>query len=316
MRPDGIRFHSDLNGTLKSSRRSDLMSTNEHETSVERQEDRFVETPTESTSSPQIDRETVGEFASAVNSINESILELLHAGVKEYLEGERALLFMLYPETPIDTNQLACRKITHSELIKFEKGCLPLVHSLLTKWCPIFRNLPVKIQATIFRSFHAIWSPLQKCFLTATWIPAAPIGGFVFHYGLYVDVFDQFFNSDNFPQESRKYTEKMRFLGMMTAEKMRKLEIREIEFGALAGIILANEIDSTFKCAVMSIFRERIFQDLHANITSVYGEQEVGTRMAALICLIQDLDVLGREIVESVIIRRLINNGINDLWDD
>ncbi|KAI6193528.1 CBN-NHR-71 protein [Aphelenchoides besseyi] len=222
----GIRFHSDLNGTLKSSCRSDLELTNKLETCVERQEDRFVETPTsmESTSSPQV---------------------------------------------------YQCRKITHAELIEFEKGCMPLVLTLLTKWCPIFNDLPVKLQ----------------CFLTATWTSATPIGGFILHYGLYVDVFDQFFTSDDYPQESRKCVERMRLLGIRTAEKMRKIKIREIEFGALAGVILANEIDSTFKCAVMSIFRDRIFQDLHTNIASVYGEHEVGIRMAALICLIQDLDV-------------------------
>ncbi|KAI6230875.1 hypothetical protein M3Y99_01015900 [Aphelenchoides fujianensis] len=283
MTADGIRLFSDLNGPLRSSKRADLMPTDTPPSSA-----KADSLPSSSANTPTlaVDSLTTLKLSEALTSLNEPILSLLNAGVSEYFEGEKNLYIMLYDEVP--QAHYPIRRITHRELIVLEKGCLPLIESMIVKWCPGFEHLDSDVKATFFRSFHSVWSPLQKCFLTSLVVnPPYPIF-FQFHYGVCAVPDDVFYCADDRPEEAERFSEPMR-LG----------------------------VDHIFKRDVMNSFRNRIFEELHANLRVAYSPEETGTRMAALIGLLQESELVGREVREAVTMRRLSNKGmLVELWDD
>jgi uncharacterized protein involved in propanediol utilization len=72
---------------------------------------------------------------------------------------------------------------------------------------------------------------------------------------------------------------------------MRKLQIRDSELAALAGIILWNEVATASNIDNTDKIRNRIYSELHSNIIMNYGIMETGARMGTLLGLLHDLSV-------------------------
>lgn len=91
--------------------------------------------------------------------------------------------------------------------------------------------------------------------------------------------------------------------------------MREIEFAALAGIMLANEIDLLFNKNSMADFRDQIYRELHDDICRNYSIVETASRFGSLICLLQDIQGISKEIEESVVMCKLFSPHKVELWD-
>lgn len=100
-----------------------------------------------------------------------------------------------------------------------------------------------------------------------------------------------FFQEDKDPQNSANMSKDIIVRIKHLVNKMRRLQIREVEIAALAGVILWNEVALTSNFAGADKLRDRIYSELHSNIILTYGVSETGARMGSLLCLLNDLNV-------------------------
>jgi len=142
-----------------------------------------------------------------------------------------------------------------------------------------------------------------------------------------------FFQEDQNPEESARRCESVVTRFRRGLQKMHELSVRDVEVAALAGVILWNE------AALLSVenteqMRSQIFQELHHNLLASYGLGAVGSRFGSLLGLIQDLNVslwsseweqsnvshalqlIEKEIRESMIISRIFNPNLLGVWED
>jgi hypothetical protein len=101
---------------------------------------------------------------------------------------------------------------------------------------------------------------------------------------------------------------------MFTVNKLRKIALREIEFAALVGLILSNEVDLLFNNDSMSGFRDQIFRELDENILSNYVT-DGPNRFGAIICLLQYVWELSLEVNLAVEGCKLFSPHQSELWD-
>jgi hypothetical protein len=93
------------------------------------------------------------------------------------------------------------------------------------------------------------------------------------------------------------------------------MQFREVEFAALTGLILANEVDLLFNNDSMSAFRNQIYQELHDDIMHNYGTIETANRFGSLVCLLQDFDSISSEIEQCVTACKIFSPHKQELWD-
>jgi hypothetical protein len=66
---------------------------------------------------------------------------------------------------------------------------------------------------------------------------------------------------------------------MLLSREMKEIRLREVEFSAMAGIILANEIEIILKNDAMEQFKSKIYKDLHSDLEKSYKLEEIGKRI-------------------------------------
>jgi hypothetical protein len=65
----------------------------------------------------------------------------------------------------------------------------------------------------------------------------------------------------------------------------------------------------------MSNFRDQLYRELHDDILYNYPPMETANRFGALICLLQDLQSISREIEESVQACKIFSPHATELWE-
>lgn len=101
---------------------------------------------------------------------------------------------------------------------------------------------------------------------------------------------------------------------MSTVNKLRKMALREIEFAALSGLILANEVNILFQDDSMSSFRDQIFAELGENVLYNYPTDGPG-RFGALICFLQDISEISTEVDLAVESCKIFSPHKTELFD-
>ncbi|KAI6171883.1 Nuclear receptor [Aphelenchoides besseyi] len=248
------------------------------------------ETSTSLCSSP-----TAYYFQPAMYTVG-STLAQLQSYIQDFLRLSRAVYSMIYPErNHIDT--LEFYEANHSEMVNFDRALLSLVQSMLFKINPSLEQLSTEFKSRLLRSFTSLFFPLYKSYLTLLVFPQLDDTRFVCNMGQYSNCNVNFFSAD---QDPNKMSNDIRLKCQQTTRKIKQLGIREIEFGALCGIICANEVELIYEDNSQSDLRNRIYQELHDDILAFYPPNQVAHRFGSLICLIQDLQHVSKEIDETL----------------
>jgi hypothetical protein len=209
------------------------------------------------------------------------------------------------------------RMVTHSEYVKMERGCLSLMYSMVNDWFQPFSELDHELKVTALRSFSARFTHLDQCYRTVQTFPDTNDSRFVMHYGQYVDLknMQYFFSEDKDPEESARHAVTVISSFRQLVNKMQRLGVRDIEVAALAGIILWNEVALASSFDTTDKIRDRIYAELHNNMILTYGVAGTGSRLGSLLCLMHDLNILAKEISESVTIGKIFNPHTIEVWE-
>lgn len=124
-----------------------------------------------------------------------------------------------------------------------EKGCLSLLQQMMFQINPSLELLSSELKLILLRSFFNMFSPLRKVYLTSLVFPDPSDNRIAFHFGQYINIGDMnmFLKDNKDPKTSFELSKGISTKVMPTVQKTRYLKMRELEFSALAGLILANE---------------------------------------------------------------------------
>ncbi|KAI6181830.1 Nuclear receptor domain-containing protein [Aphelenchoides besseyi] len=269
-----------------------------------------IATPTTSASSPSI---ALIPYAPLPGP---SLLQRMHEGYANYQSSQKSLYTVMYPNNVFSTESY--RLVKRSEHIKMERGCLSLMYSMVNDWFQPFDTLAHDLKVHVLRAFSAIFSHLDQCFKTMQAFGEMNDSRFVLHYGQLIDSnkLEYFFQEDKDPSASANICKEINARCLHLTNKMRKLAVREIEVAAMAGIMLWNEVAIACNYDNTDKIRDRIYSELHSNIIITYGVNETGARMGSLLCLLHDLNMIAKQISESVIIGKIFNPHVIELFDE
>uniref|UniRef100_A0A183BQE3 Nuclear receptor domain-containing protein n=1 Tax=Globodera pallida TaxID=36090 RepID=A0A183BQE3_GLOPA len=245
-----------------------------------------------------------------------SVLQRLVDGYRNFQSSQKSLYTVMYPDNIFAAETY--RMVKHAEYVKMERGCISLQFSMLVDCFQPFDSLNQQLKVAALRVFSNRFTHLDQCFRTATIFPANDDPRFVLHYGQYMNVekLDEFFTDiDSNEEELHKSCKKTFQRCRDVVNKMHDMAVRDVEVAALAAIILWNEL------AYMNVegtdrVRSAIFAELHSNMILTYGIANTGIRLGSLMDLIHDMNVIEKEIRESVIIGNFFNPNFAEVWDD
>jgi len=245
----------------------------------------------------------------------QSILKRMCEGYANFQSSQRSLYTVMYPDNIFAAETY--RLVRHSEYVRMERGCLSLMLSMLGDYFPPFSQLSAELKAAALRAFSARFTHLDQCFRTARVFTTEGDTRFALHYGQCFDVsrMEHFFAEDGDPESSARTAEGVMVRARRVVAKMQKMGMRDMEVVAMAGIVLWNEV-AQMNVQDTEKIRDAIYAELHADILLNYGLAETGPRLGAVLAMIQDLNMIEREISESVIIGRIFNPHILEVWDD
>ncbi|KAI6185037.1 hypothetical protein M3Y97_00661400 [Aphelenchoides bicaudatus] len=298
MTGETIQMNRDKNGPLKKAQRSDTIATEEAINSPETSVGTNNLSPLFFT--PDLPKES-------------KLLDQLQEGISNYMKSEKFLLYMMYPESASKKDPLI--RINHDDLVNMERGCLPLIQTLIIQFYPAYQELPTNIKAAILRLYHNTFSPLHKCYLNSLYGDCEH--NFLLHFGQYVTRNDTFYANDTDAEFSWRSSDECIQRSFKICQQMRDMKVRECELGAICAIGLANDVGIVFKSDIMSDFRSQVFDQLHADIAKNYPPNEVGPRFSALISFLMDADFISNQVNMTVAIRKILNsNGLLEIFEE
>uniref|UniRef100_A0A915D2T3 NR LBD domain-containing protein n=1 Tax=Ditylenchus dipsaci TaxID=166011 RepID=A0A915D2T3_9BILA len=197
-----------------------------------------------------------------------------------------------------------------------ERGCLSLMYSMLNDWYQPFDSLIHDLKVATLREFSMRFTLLDQCYRTMqTFKPEE--NRFVMHYGQYIDGdnMEYFFAENKDPEMLARMAINIMVPCRRATAKMRQMAIRDIEVAALAGIILWNEVGN-LNVEDTDKIRNQIYTEIHNNMILTYGVSGTGARLGSLLGLLHDVDVIQKEISESITIGKIFNPHHYEVWDD
>ncbi|KAL3080764.1 hypothetical protein niasHS_005351 [Heterodera schachtii] len=244
-----------------------------------------------------------------------SVLQRLVDGYRNFQSSQKSLYTVMYPDNIFAGETY--RLIKHSEYVKMERGCISLMFSMLTDCFHPFDSLDQPTKLSALRAFANRFTHLDQCYRTVALFPADDDPRFVLHYGQYVNLekLDHFFGEIEHPEDTIRACSKTLQRARTIAVKMRDMGVRDVEIAAVAAIILWNEL-SYMRVDGTHRVRSAIFAELHNNMILTYGIANTGIRLGSLMDLIHDMDLVEKEISESVIISKFFNQNFADVWED
>ncbi|CAD5228658.1 unnamed protein product [Bursaphelenchus okinawaensis] len=245
-----------------------------------------------------------------------SLLQRMHEGYTNYQSSQKSLYTVMYPENIFSADKY--RMVKHSEHLKMERGCLSLLFSMVNDWFQPFDTLSHEIKVVVLRQFSSSFSHLDQAYKTMQEYPQGDDTRWVLHYGQYCDItnFEHFFAEDKDPSIAAKMCRPIMIRCRHFVAKMKRLQVREVEIAALAGVLLWNEVGLATSYEGSEKIRDRIYSELHSNIIITYGVNETGARMGALLCLLNDVQVLHKQAAESSIISKMFNPHVCEMYDE
>uniref|UniRef100_A0A914DQ46 Uncharacterized protein n=1 Tax=Acrobeloides nanus TaxID=290746 RepID=A0A914DQ46_9BILA len=245
-----------------------------------------------------------------------SVLQRMHEGYSNYNSSQKSLYTVMNPSNIFGAQSY--KLVNRTEFLKMERGCLSLMFSMLNDWFQPFDQLSHELKILVLRAFSVRFTFLDSCFRTCQIFPQPEDTRYVLHYGQYLDNarIEDFFSDDKDPAESARTFTAVFARCKTVCNKMIRLGLNEIELAALSGIILWNEVSTASNALNVDRIRDRIYAELHNNLIMNYGITGTGTRLGSLLCLIHDMNVIAKEISEHVIICKIFNPHILDVWDD
>ncbi|KAF7635253.1 hypothetical protein Mgra_00005369 [Meloidogyne graminicola] len=247
-------------------------------------------------------------------SNSSSVLKRLIDGYKNFQSSQKSLFTVMYPDSIF--SEETYRMVKHSEYVKMERGCISLMYSMLTDCFPKFNSLSQELKVSALRIFSNRFTHLDQCFRSISVFPEKGNKRLVLHYGQYIDSnnMEYFFGDEQDPAQTAKSCTKTIKRFMQTVDRMKEMDIRDVEVAALAGIIFWNEL------AYLDVnddnIRESIYSGLHNNLILNYGIATTGIRLGLLLDLIHDFNLIEREIRESCIINKFFNPDFAEVWED
>jgi len=247
-----------------------------------------------------------------------SVLQKMQEGYSNYNSSQKSLFTVMYPDNIFATD--VYKKATHTEFVKMERGCLSLMFSMLNDWYHPFSQLPHQIKVDVLRSFALKFSLLDSSYRTSQVYPDPEGDRWIMHYGQYLDKNDllYFFKDDKDPAESAKLFKETFSLMIATKKKMTKLKVDETEIAGIIGIMLWNEVSYLIpeENQVAESVRDRIYSEFHNHLILKHGVAGTGARLGALLFLLHEINVIAKEISEHVMIGKLFNPHMIEVWDD
>ena len=228
-----------------------------------------------------------------------SILQKIQEGYANYNSSQKSLFTVMYPDNIFATD--VYKKVTHTEFVKMERGCLSLLFSMLNDWCHPFSQLPHQLKIDVLRNFALRFSLLDTTYRTSQVYPDSDGDRWIMHYGQYLDVNDLnfFFKDDKDPAESAKLFKMALNLMMATKRKMGKLKIDETDVAGIIGIMLWNEVSYLMpeENQMAENVRDRVYSEFHNYLIMKHGVSGTGARLGALLFILHELNVSYFEIL-------------------
>ncbi|KAI6184718.1 CBN-NHR-33 protein [Aphelenchoides bicaudatus] len=297
MSAEHIQLNRDKNGPLKKSKRLDIVSPSNS-----------------SNNGSPVDKEPCLD-SSTLSSSSRSLvlLDKLQDDLVNYMQSEKFLHYMLYPET--SSQVFPSVHVKHDEFINMERGCLPLLQNLIAQWCPIYKQLPMELKVAILRGFHHIFMPIYCCYLNALYGDCET--KFITHYGQYISIDDSFYDVDDNPKFAWESIKVCCHRYTRLCKEMKEQNIRQSELAAILTVGLCNEVGVVFKSDIMSAFRSQTYDELHADVEKHYPKSEIAPRIAFLSLILLHADLMSTEEKESITMRKLVNRkNIMDIFDE
>ncbi|KAI6193527.1 Zinc finger, C4 type [Aphelenchoides besseyi] len=246
-----------------------------------------------------------------------TLLQLMINSFQHYKTCEISLYNLLFPERPMNTeHQYTLAK--HTDFIKMERGSLSFTYSMVKEWYPKLDTFPIDTKMEILKNFFSHMSPLIKAYRSSVTFPDPNDPRFIMAYGQYIDAegLEYHYQDDPDPKESAKACFPLYILSRRFTNKIAHLQVREIEFIGLCGLVFCTEVRLVFPHSEIDVFHDRLIFELHENIRFNYSTNTIGSRLGALVLLINDTDIMRTNISEAVTICRLFTPHFSELWND
>ncbi|KAI6230874.1 Nuclear hormone receptor family member nhr-28 [Aphelenchoides fujianensis] len=248
------------------------------------------------------------------------VLGRMYTTFKEYERSERALYALLFPE--LANGPMEYRNTTHTDFIKLERGCVPLMLAMVQQWLPSIIELEHESKWKLIRNFFPHFTPTTKVFRTSIAFPDKNDQRIALAFNMSVDsnidrIHEHFKDNEN-PSEAIKHSRVFHAKARSLSQKLVELNVRKAELVAMLGLELANEMEMLLGASEeVSDFRTAICSDLHLLIERETKSAAVAaTRIGSLICLLYDVNLLRMQISEAVTLLKLFSPHKSELFDD
>uniref|UniRef100_A0A7E4W4Y8 Nuclear receptor domain-containing protein n=1 Tax=Panagrellus redivivus TaxID=6233 RepID=A0A7E4W4Y8_PANRE len=247
---------------------------------------------------------------------SQSVMQQLMEGYNNYNSSQKSLFTVMYPDNIFAAEVF--KQATHTEFVKMERGCLSLQFSMLNDSFHPFSELSQDQKINVLQLFSRRFTILDSMWRSAAAFPLDD-NKVVMHYGQYLDInnLEHFFKDDKDPKESAHlFTEAAKNMTLVKS-KILKLKLTVQEYAALLGVMLWNEVGMFVpQFTAAEDVKNRIYSELHTYLISMYGITGTGARMGSILFLLQDINVIAKDITEQVIIGKLFNPHLIEVWDD
>ncbi|KAH7708141.1 hypothetical protein AAVH_24600 [Aphelenchoides avenae] len=206
---------------------------------------------------------------------------------------------MEHPGSVFDDVQY--RPVTLTEYWRMESGTLSLVFSMLAQTLELFDLHDPSLKADVLKAYTYKFTTLFAAYSTVMAFPSASDNRIATHYGYYMstDTVETTFGAASgaaLMNGLRVDVDVKPILAPMwenrrkSVNKLSRLQVREFELAALAGILLWEHLDRMgLVTPVGEEIRSQTYADFHNEVLSKYGPIQGPVRIVKLLSFVEDV---------------------------
>ncbi|CAD5225298.1 unnamed protein product [Bursaphelenchus xylophilus] len=247
------------------------------------------------------------KFSPSVPAPAPKILERIREGYRKYVIAHRAVFASMYPEL-IFTDQNSLVVIPIDEKLKLDMATLPSVYMMFRdSFCP-YAILDKNIKFDIIMTFMQRFLQLERAYLTSIFFPDKD-DAIAFSHSDYMDFehMGTLFKNDLNPKESARnfkpYGVRLRKL----AKKVKALQMDELEFLGLVGIIISDEVYCRVGCEEALVERTQLYKELYEHCQEK-SHTNADIRFGQLVLLIRDGEEMALIFKECIFVGVLMDD--------
>uniref|UniRef100_A0A7E4W344 NR LBD domain-containing protein n=1 Tax=Panagrellus redivivus TaxID=6233 RepID=A0A7E4W344_PANRE len=239
-------------------------------------------------------------------------LERIDLGCKEYFFG------LPIPGGNRKNTRPSFTYITHAKVCQLEKDHVPLICKMVNEYFEPFYKLDPTTKKFVLHQFFVKYHMLECIYQTYRMDAFLPKNSYIVFNGYILDENDKGAIVSHAPIRHEVLQSLANMLKHTAACKksIERLEIDDLEKAAMAGVLIWQEVASAAPLwSEATEAQEKILSELHAHALQKVGIAKAGSRIGALMSIINEVEAIARVFLERETMEKVFDSKFVDTWE-